>query len=137
MSSAVAMVLVTAMAIPGSGPEKLSGETERGLDLRGHWRVTYSCISGQTDKWLAIVEGGHFNLRSEDKTLTINYGEVRDEGCGDIRWTGGPRELLGIYRQDGDQVIVCLREANSGRPTSFSTKDNQDIMILRRVKPHK
>ena len=37
MSSALAMILTAAMAVPASGPEKVSGEVEQGLDLRGEW----------------------------------------------------------------------------------------------------
>ena len=37
MSSALAMVLMAAMTVPGNGPEKVSGEVEKRLDLRGEW----------------------------------------------------------------------------------------------------
>jgi hypothetical protein len=137
MSSALAMVLMAAMTVPGSGPEKVSSDVDERLNLGGQWTVTYHCVSGQTDEWVAIVEGGHFKLRSKDKTLTINFGEVQDEGRGNIRWTGGPRELLGIYRRYGDRVIISFREASTGRPKYFNTEKDQDIIILDRGKPAK
>jgi hypothetical protein len=37
MSSALAMILTAAMAVPGNGPEKVSGEIEDGLNLGGKW----------------------------------------------------------------------------------------------------
>ena len=42
MSSALAMILMTAMVVPGNGPEKVSGEVEQEqrLDLSGEWEGT-------------------------------------------------------------------------------------------------
>jgi hypothetical protein len=39
--STLAMILTAAMAVPGDGSEKVSGElVEEKLDLRGQWRGT-------------------------------------------------------------------------------------------------
>jgi hypothetical protein len=53
--SALAMILVAAMGLPGDGSEKVSGEMEQGLDLRGTWEGTYSTDGMQI--WSARLSG--------------------------------------------------------------------------------
>jgi hypothetical protein len=121
MSSAFAMVLVAAMAVPGIGPEKVSGEMDQGLDLRGEWEALWWNDEG-------IISWFCFDALCFD---------VVDEGRGKLRATMWQGRQLGIYQRQGDQLNICLRDAEDGRPTSFKGGDGQDLFILHRVKPRK
>jgi hypothetical protein len=44
---------------------------------------------------------------------------------------------LGIYQQHGDRLIICYRDVDKGRPTSFQAGEDQALLTLRRVKPGK
>jgi hypothetical protein len=46
-------------------------------------------------------------------------------------------EQLGIYQRHGSRLMICLRDAKVGRPTSFKGGDGQSLLILHRVKPRK
>jgi hypothetical protein len=125
------LVLMLAMVVPANGPEKVSAEMEQGLDLRGEWEGVY-CYEGYapSDFWL---DGRSVGPRGEISTSPF---ELVDEGEGRLRLTWADR-YLGIYRQEGDQLMICFRNVEEGRPTSFRTGDGQTLLILHRVKPRK
>jgi hypothetical protein len=139
MSSALAMVLMAGMAVPGNdpNPEKVTGEVEQGLDLSGEWEGT------STD---GIAMGEVRLVKDKGKATVHNpavraYGrfgfKVVDEGGGRLRILIGERESLGIYRyQDDDHVIICVSQ-HGLRPQSFCCGDGQELTILHRVKPRK
>ncbi len=125
--SALAMILTVAIVVPGDGrSEKVLGEAVKPqvLDLKGEWMVTFDSI---------------------DKSLRINGQEfmrslkVRDEGGGNLRMTvsrnGKKCPCLGIYRQEGDKVLISWCPEERGRPTGFQKTVN--IITLRRVQPAK
>jgi hypothetical protein len=130
MSSALAMVLKAAMAVPGNGPRRVSEEMERGLDLSGGWEGT-NYYSNPTQ---------HIALANGKITISL-AGEfpckTRDEGRGRFRLTVRGFHYLGIYKWEGDTVILCVRVESNGRPTSFKPGDDQHLLILHRVKPGK
>ena len=138
MSSALAMVLTAAMAVPANGPEKVSGEVEQGLDLRGEWEGLLWKEQGD------FIWVGYRDLVGV-KGLSYREGElvyrrrfnVVDEGNGMLRATLGRMERLGIYQRQSDRLIICLRDAENGRPTSFKGGNGQHLLILHRVKPRK
>jgi hypothetical protein len=120
--SALALVLAAGMVL-GDGPGRTSGEVEQGLDLRGRWEGTY--IAG-------IGQGG---LMSREGIFGLD--DLTDEGGGKLSSGRGKNRRLGIYRQDDDNLIFCIREAGKGRPTSFVPSEDQTLYILNRVKPRK
>jgi hypothetical protein len=129
MSSALAMVLMAAMAVPGNGPEKVSGEVEQGLDLSGDWQLTIEVEHGLGN--VALVAAG---------SKLIKKFDIRDEGEGKVRLrfaNGSANELLGIYRQEGDHILINCARAPDGRPTSFEKRESYIRIILHRVKPGK
>jgi hypothetical protein len=101
MSSALAIILAAGMAV-GNGPEKVSGEREQWLDLRGEWEGTLMHGIGQGS---ILIREGIWCLNN-----------MTDEGRGELRVGRGESRWLGIYRQDGDRLIICNREARQGRP---------------------
>lgn len=137
MPSALAMVLMTAMVVPGNGSEKASGEMEQGLDIHGEWKgIWYGC------------HGNTVNVRFCEGfiELTDNNGEglgarvaFTDEGKGKFRLRIDDDDrttYLGIYRQEGDRIIACL--GGNHRPKDFLPSEEHDILfIVHRVKSRK
>ena|SRR5262245_33573684 len=143
MSSALAMVLMAAMAIPGNGPEKVSGEVEQGLDLSGKWEaICYRPGGGVLRGQASISEEGGLSIsgqqgparRGGQGRFHIAFGKVIDEGSGHIRSQNSLG--IGIYKQEGDRLLICFGY-DKHRPTSFRAGDGQFLLILRRVKPGK
>jgi hypothetical protein len=136
MSSALAMILTTAMTVPGNGPEMVSGEMEQRLDLRGEWE-------GSLDSGAALIYKA--NLRENRLVGRRGIGSIQfprflveEDGKGTIRATlGSGRVVKGIYRWEGDRVLICFRWSDSLRPTSFRADNLQWLLILHRVKPRK
>ena len=56
MSSALVMVLMAAMAVPGNGPEKVAGEVKQELDMNGRWEGTFLNVGGIM--WKTVIEDG-------------------------------------------------------------------------------
>lgn len=136
--SALAMILTAAMVVPGNGPEMVSGEVERGLDLSGEWEGKWcdQIVQGGIPI-LAKVESGTFSYRFKHENSFISIGKFHDEGEGKFRFEDQGCIWLGIYRQDRGTVILCFHEADQRRPHSFETGDHQDLLILHHVKPRK
>ncbi len=136
MSSVLAMVLATVTA---SGPEWVSAETERGLDLRGEWEGLW-CVGGEVKifnghaMWNLLL-GVRGKACTRSGTL-ICLCEIIDEGNSRLRgWCNVPdTRIHGIYRQERDHLEICFRPVGKQRPTSFHSGDGQYYLILRRVK---
>jgi uncharacterized protein (TIGR03067 family) len=143
MSSALAMALMAAMAVPGNGPEKVSEEVEQRLDLRGEWEGVFVDRDGKEQHGKL---GGAF-FQTENAWVLL--GTIKDEGNGKFRfsvpdcpaWFDEP----GIYRQDGGRLTLCWHNpsiwhkewGSKPRPSRFKWGDDQCLLILHRVKPGK
>jgi hypothetical protein len=137
------MVLMAAMAVPGSGQEKVTGEIEQELDLRGKWEGVLVEKDGTVLH--GKLRGGFF----ETQDALVLLGTIKDEGNGKYRfsvpdcpaWFDEP----GIYRQDGDRLTLCWHNPSiwgkewgpRPRPSRFKWGDDQCLLILHRVKPGK
>ncbi len=135
--SSLAMVLAAGMAL-GSGPEKVSVEVERRLDLRGNWEGIGWLGEGvgrlgKLGPRVAMVRHDSQGkpgllLQVEVGSVLAFKGPIIDEGEGRFRMNN----LLGIYRVDDDCLVICF--AFSGRrPTCFRAGAGQCLVILRRV----
>jgi hypothetical protein len=136
MSSALAMVLMAAMAVPGNGPEKVLGEVEQRLDLRGQWEGMVSHIEG---KLLTARLGDGILFELDGSTLAWGFDgwEFSDEGAGRFRLLLSGMGYQGIYKWEGNRVTLSYRPNGIGRTTSFRAGDGQHLIILHRVKPRK
>jgi hypothetical protein len=135
MTSALAMVLAAAMAVPGSGTEAVSGETEQGLDLRGRWEGVYiNADEGMMEA--RLLDGGIGLATGEGGSFVKSI--FSDEGGGKVRFIlNDAAKYLGIYEQQGDRVVICFRFADDGWPSSIRIAQGQHLLILHRVKPRK
>ena len=137
MSSALAIILTAAIAIPGNGPDMVSGEIEQGLDLHGQWKGTWVyedgvCYDADTDESRSLI-GFTGNMMT-----SLELSDIIDEGRGKCRMKWFWSEdgwCRGIYRQDGDRLTICFCDRRGPRPTSFRAAKGQHLLVLRRVKP--
>jgi hypothetical protein len=130
MSSALAMILAAGMAI-GTGPEMVSGEVVRGLDLRGEWEGTIRHSFGG-DRPVVLDKDGV--LTEDDGLISLGFFlEVSDEGKGKVQIRLGGSARVGIYKHEGEDVVICFCRVD--RPTEFRAGNGRSLLILRRVKP--
>jgi uncharacterized protein (TIGR03067 family) len=143
------VVVFTAVMAAGSGPEKASQEVSPCLPTGGRWEGRWVDDHGfthgvmlpgvVTGPWAVCTVYVVFANRPNPAPTYASY-RMADEGRGKVRltWNGWlrdtPMACLGIYRWDGDQLVICFREDKQGRPTSFRSGDGQHVLILRRVK---
>ena len=66
--SALAMILMTAMVVPGKGPEKVSMEMEQGLDLSEEWEGTIEARDQGIVGPIRIAHGKLYRAGSEAAT---------------------------------------------------------------------
>jgi hypothetical protein len=121
MSSALAMILTAAMAIPGDGPEKVSAEMEQGLDLSGTWKGF----------------NGDRVMEDRFKLLIAKSDSWVDEGAGQVRFKIRGLTYYGMYEQRGDRLKICFAGGGKDRPTRFQGGCGQTLIIVHRVKPRK
>ena len=141
MSSALAMVLMAGMAVPGNGPDKVSAEVEERLDLSGEWEGTLRSdkrqvcpviIDDGTSKRcgfpaLTTIHRSHaVNARFE--VIEARDGKIRAKYCCDL--------CLGIYRWEANQLVICIRDVEE-EPLESLAADGQIVITLHRVKPGK
>lgn len=132
--SALAMILMAAMAVPASGPEKVSGEAEQKLDLSGEWEGTWQSGSDNSKSiWDTRIRDGRFTAKWRSASGSKRWGGV-DEGKRKLRLDGG---YLGIYKWKGNRLFICYQDDAKGYPLAFHPEKGQHLLILRRVKPRK
>lgn len=134
MSSALVMILTAAMAVPGNGPEMVSAEMEQVLDLRGKWEGEWEDM--QCQRFKARIEDGLLDLDYEGGDRRVMHIKITNKGQGRFCITLRGVNFLGVYRQDGNRMIFCLRDPED-RPTYLWNGGAQARFILHRVKPRK
>jgi hypothetical protein len=128
--------LVLAMALwaaPGNVPEGISPDAEQPLRMSGKWvgplkkdgsRSCWEVSRRGPALYLTLLEGN--DLRTECTLV--------DEGSGRLRLEIPGATFLGIYRWEGDRVVMCFGVPCKGRPTFFHDADDQSVITLRRVR---
>lgn len=120
--SALAMILTAAMVVPGDGRERVSMEMVQVFDLSGEWKARWI-----DDRWGVGIETAPHKLLAN--TVFEGVNKLR------ITYRGGCH--LGIYKEEANHVVICLREPGRGRPRDFRVKPDQELLILHRAKPRK
>ncbi len=131
--SALAMILTAAMVVPGDGLEKVSGEMEQRLDLSGEWFGTRDdgCVASD----ILLLPGRGTVCVGGCGVADLFVCFDRGHGVADVKW--GSEKFLGIYRQQGDSIIICFRAPSRGRPTAFRSGDDRILFTLHRIKSSK
>ncbi len=114
--------------------------------FQGKWRVIELVENGKVipeeviSEWLP--SGGRFTILEGALEFTSNVDGKKHVKLFSIDETQSPkgidlqtrekkRDSWGIYRFDGDQLVVCLSDPEeSERPTSFSAKEGSNRMLL-------
>lgn len=138
--SALAMILTTAMVVPWDVPGKVSGEmVQEPLNLNGKWEGSlHTKLPDNTDSTMPVTY-------QDGKLTIVNEAEVAkvlfiDEGKGKCRCRIEEEDseaLLGIYKWQRDQLLLCFNVNGKGRPTNFMVERTKSLLILHRVKPRK
>jgi hypothetical protein len=127
------LALAAGMAF-GDGPEAVSEEMEQRLDLSGEWEGSWMAFNGRLFE--AKVGDGLVESNAEPDLLSFRVADVTDEGGGRLRIArANGLDDLGVYRNDGNRLIICYGWAKKGYPTSFRAGGSQSLLVLRRVKP--
>jgi hypothetical protein len=139
MSSVLALVLAAGVTAPGDAPEKAMGEVmpPQPFDLLGEWDVTWKCGNGKTGTGSLTQRFLFASTPGGAEFVNLFPKDFTDEGDGKVQmnWAGG--RACGIYKYSDDSFFICWRYPGNGRPTAFRAERNQDLLILRRVKPSK
>jgi hypothetical protein len=139
--SALAMLLTVAIVVPGDGPEKRSMEVvEMMLDLSGEWEGTVQSTISESKASIKISRG-RADIRGSNGFVEKVPLKIIEEGEGKLRMEGEivgvKRKLLGIYKWQGNRLVICCRVESKGRPTSFMVDGGNKLLILHRPKPRK
>jgi hypothetical protein len=135
MSSALAMVLMAGMAVPGNGPEKVSGEVEQRLDLHGEWEGVIEAAEQGIFGSIRFADGKIYRAGCE---AAMSRCEITDEGNGQLHLTISTIAYIGIYRRERDELLIAFRNTEDRkRPTTFQADGEQGLLILHRVKRDK
>ncbi|QEH38730.1 hypothetical protein OJF2_73360 [Aquisphaera giovannonii] len=90
------------------------------------------------------VEGDHVVWKRDGKSfagtnLVLGVQTIGGKGVKtiDVLPDGGPskgKRVLGIYKQDGDELTLCMADPDKPRPTSFEAEpgSHQTLMVFRR-----
>jgi len=123
-------------------PVDLQGVDEEAKKLQGTWGVTSFEVRGEK------VPGNELKgmrLTVKDDEIILQESETKkEEGRfkldtskkpNAMDWTAtGPREqtALCIYELDGDILKLCWRKPGGNRPTEFTGKDTDGLLILKK-----
>lgn len=144
----MAAMLLTATRAVGVGPPAVAGEVTAGLHFQGLWQGAFASAEEGAEaprvevrRVLRPARGRGRppvgELRIVRDGLPPRYGRctIADEGNGKLRmdWLIG-RPSRGIYKQEGDRVVICVGTPGGARPMVFRAGKGQYLLRLRRVK---
>lgn len=140
---ALAMIVTAVMVVPGDVPGKVSEEMAREaepLDLSGEWKGNLHVEGKESEPETEVmIKNGRMTSRSGRGQVSGDIEMLSNQG-GKVRFKWGTKTFLGIYQQQGDRLLLCLRRDDKGRkgyPTSFRACADQALIIFHRVKTNK
>jgi uncharacterized protein (TIGR03067 family) len=132
------ILFLTAAALGAAGPDDKVVQVEL-KKLAGDWE----CTGGEL-KEEKLPEAGYkgMTMTIKDDTFKIQFqGKVIDEGTVKVDPTKSPkvidlfstkekqRRLIGIYKLDGDKLLVCY-DAGNEPPKEFATKKDSFLTLM-------
>jgi uncharacterized protein (TIGR03067 family) len=123
-----------------------SEETRR---HEGTWAVTSSIRDGKeapadiVASIRRIVSGDHVTWTRDGKSFAgtkVVYDTTKTPHALDLIPDGGAyrdKRILAIYRLDGDELTICVADAEQPRPTAFEAPSGskRTLQTFRRIKP--
>jgi hypothetical protein len=134
MSSALTIVLMATMAVPGNGPEMVSAKAVEGLDLRGEWSGVVVWLGRARP---VVLSGGTLWWRRKGSVELWSIDNIKDDGDGKFRLEWDGYSTNGIYEQRLDTVLMWYSSNSEESAAVFKSGINRLFLILHRVKPRK
>ncbi len=140
------MVLLICCQPPG---DAITQEVQR---LGGTWMVTSSQIDGKdlTERmkgYRYVFDGQLMKLQDRQGKAVLRSDNKADERPFLINVQTNPKTMditiqvktktflsLGIYRLQGDELMLCFSEPGSTRPLDFRSKEGTTLVVLQRGK---
>ncbi|HEY2787410.1 MAG TPA: TIGR03067 domain-containing protein [Fimbriiglobus sp.] len=116
--------------------------------LAGTWTIQAATLGGRDH--LGDFKG--MTLKVDGNKYTVGFGMVKDEGTLTVGATkehktidlktkpGGlfkGRTMPGIYKFDGDKLVICVNTETQDRPTKYEAPAASPIMLLTFVREKK
>jgi uncharacterized protein (TIGR03067 family) len=135
VSRAAAVVLLVAGAAAAADP---AAELKA---LEGKWAIHAATLAGRDH----LDDFAGMTLTVTGEQYAIEFGPNSDRGTLTVdaakapKWItvttrkDGPfkgRTLPGIYKLDGDTLVLCLDSEAKARPTAFEAKEKTSVMLL-------
>lgn len=131
--SGVLLVVVSRVAPPIQAQDTPATTTIRPSLARqqGRWQAVKFERQGKTTEAAITasisraVTGDHVVWERDGKSFagsTIRLDDKAEPATIDVLADGGPsrgKAVLGIYRQEGDRLWICMADADQPRPTAF------------------
>lgn len=150
MAAVAPWSLVLALVLPLADDAKAANDAEVARH-QGTWAVTKFVREGQespadlVESIVRIVEGDHVVWKRDGKSFAGTKVELDPKGepkTIDVLPDGGPsfgKRILGIYKLDGDELTICMAEADKPRPKEFRAEAGSGLtlMTFRRKPPAK
>ena len=143
----LAILAAAAISIGANDPK-----TDKDL-IQGEWKLAAWERTREQDKdskgfTIKFDSGKGFFIEEDDPCETCEFVVAlfpdHDPKEIDFKYTGPDREdvgpgqdtMRGIYRLDGDTLVLCMGGGGDERPTEFKAVKEQevDLMVLRRVR---
>lgn len=132
------LVALAVGLVVGSDPAPDGGQVVQGIPPGSRW--TFTDTAGRTwveefgrdGVWRTYVPGKPLSRTEAKYTLTPTASPPR------IDTPGPPGCGLGIYRLEGNRLLICMGERkNAGRPTTFTNRPGagQFLYVLKRLPP--
>lgn len=119
--------------LKGSSPGRPTSDEDR---LQGVWIAESVDSLGQP---LPAERAKQMRLEFTGSNLRVTMGKQADAGTFKLDPTANPKEIdaigdeggtPGIYRFDGDKLILCIGEPGSNRPRNFKTGPDTGPLLL-------
>jgi hypothetical protein len=138
--SALVLTLAAGLAMADGQGSGLTRTEERGLRLDGQWQGSLLGWPSQL-YFVQSVNPDGIVLMGAGSTGGACPLRWVDEGHGRMRFvqSNGQTAALGIYKWQGDCLMICFRpcQVGAGRPTEFRAEGVDGLLILKPAEPLK
>ena len=145
---ALSIIVLSALfliAVPLRADTPKDTEVKKDLDkLQGKWTVASIDENGkaapadEVARFEITIKGDLFSIKTKDeanKELTIKLDPSAKPATIDMKPKDGKeKNVMGIYKLDGDTLTICATDENKERPKEFSATKGVALLVLKRAK---